>query len=366
MSINSPQITTLIPTYKRNEFLRRAIRGALGQSYSNTIVRVFDNDPDNSLPQDLQELIKKEPRLIYQRNKTNLGHIKNFKQCFDSVETPYFSIQSDDDFLLPNFYTDALKIFKEHTNIGFVVLESLIVNQYDELITHGKGDGTINIHTTHRPTEVSEIPYLWTSILFKTELAKLFSEAVTFPHDIGSDMRCLMRAMSRYDFVVHRKPAACFTAHNGSGTASRATIEEGTAYYITQLSRYVDVIKDPQVCQEQKSFHASLLRRYRKKNLYLIWVGTILTEIAREWLDIDEFNYAPRLDRNLSALTEYEGGGVVGEILVRLRRSIFLKYLFRNCLRKYFLCRRRAWRLQMAALEHSKYQNELSILRTSK
>jgi hypothetical protein len=366
MKYSSEQITALIPTFQRNTCLERAVRGVLNQQHKNTIINIFDNDPQNQLTSTLKQLIENTPNINYTRNERNIGSLSNFKKCFESVETPFFSIQSDDDFILPNFYMDALKIFERFPTIGFVVFESLIVNRRSELVVPAASTGKISLNTTDRPIFISSVPNTWTSMLFRKEIAPIFAEAVVYPSDIGSDMRCVMRAMSRYDFVVVAKPAACFTAHQGSTSSSRASVEEGTPYHIVQLTRHVDVIMDPHVCEEQRDFHRALLHSLRKKNLRPIWMRIILVDIVREWVELDDIDYSNRLDKNCNAFINNENGGIIGSALMHARKNSLLRALFRFFLRRLLLLRRKKWRDKMCLLENGKYSHIFSLLREVK
>jgi len=86
----TPQITTIIPTYRRPKLLKRAIESALNQSYPHIQVLVLDNDSNDGTKEQVQAMMKKDARIIYHCHKTNIGANANFKFGLEQVKTPYF------------------------------------------------------------------------------------------------------------------------------------------------------------------------------------------------------------------------------------------------------------------------------------
>jgi glycosyltransferase involved in cell wall biosynthesis len=105
----NPLITTIIPTYRRPKFLRRAIRSVLNQSFTNFQVCVYDNASGDETPSVVADIARSDRRVKYHCHPENIGAIRNFLYGMERIETPFFSFLSDDDFLLPDFYETALQ-----------------------------------------------------------------------------------------------------------------------------------------------------------------------------------------------------------------------------------------------------------------
>src|SRR5690625_1431721 len=71
------KVSVIIPTYKRSDFLERALESVLAQSYANIeVVVVDDNEPNSSFRAKTEEKMKKyseDKRIKYIKNKKNLG-----------------------------------------------------------------------------------------------------------------------------------------------------------------------------------------------------------------------------------------------------------------------------------------------------
>src|SRR5258708_39787124 len=113
-------ITTIIPTFRRPQLLRRAIQSSLAQSFTDLQVLVLDNASGDETAAVVTKLIKTDGRVKYHCHPENIGGGNNFQYGLQHVTTPFFSILSDDDILLPDFYVTAKQAFTAHPQASFV------------------------------------------------------------------------------------------------------------------------------------------------------------------------------------------------------------------------------------------------------
>jgi glycosyltransferase involved in cell wall biosynthesis len=109
----SATITTIVPTYKRPQLLRRALRSVLGQTYGDFRICVYDNASDDETGDVAREVAAGDTRVSYFRHPANIGGAANFRFGMSRVDTPYFSFLSDDDVLLPDFFETAVAGFAQ-------------------------------------------------------------------------------------------------------------------------------------------------------------------------------------------------------------------------------------------------------------
>lgn len=117
MRIETPQITTLIPTYRRPYLLRRAIRSVLDQTYPHLRVCVFDNASGDETAAVVAKLANEDPRVTYHCHAENIGLSANFAYAMQHVDTPFFSMLADDDYYLPAFFETAMVGFDDHPDV---------------------------------------------------------------------------------------------------------------------------------------------------------------------------------------------------------------------------------------------------------
>ena len=85
MSETTPQITTIIPTYRRPHLLRRAIQGVLNQTYSDFQVCVYDNASGDETAQVVAEFAARDNRVKYHCHSQNIGAFLSAANASDGV-----------------------------------------------------------------------------------------------------------------------------------------------------------------------------------------------------------------------------------------------------------------------------------------
>ena len=226
VSISKPvpaMITTIIPTYRRPKLLKRAIKSALNQTYPHLRVCVYDNASNDETADVVADLIKKDSRVSYYCHSKNIGGLSNFNFGLKNVRTPFFSLLSDDDILLPEFYAMAIKGLHYYSEAAFYATE----------VIHMEPDGTIKetanstwVDSYYLPPkglwamfENGQYRPTWTGTLFRTiviEHIGLLDEEVGWPIDHDY----LQRIAARFPYVRSKVPGAIFVIHPLSFSAS--------------------------------------------------------------------------------------------------------------------------------------------------
>lgn len=119
-----PKITIAIPTFKRAELLKDAIRSALNQDdFDNYDVIVVDNNPDRD--DETEKLLRSydDPRLSYYKNSKNLGMVDNWNRLYVLAKGDWVVMLHDDDLLLPNFLKTTYINISENEDIGFFYIK---------------------------------------------------------------------------------------------------------------------------------------------------------------------------------------------------------------------------------------------------
>jgi glycosyltransferase involved in cell wall biosynthesis len=213
-------ITTIIPTRRRPALLRRAIRSVLNQSYADFRLCIYDNASGDDTASVVAEFANIDPRVEYHSHPEDIGALRNFNYGMQHVATPLFSILSDDDVLLPNFYETALAGFRRFPDaifsagICFITENGKILSAYPSRV---KGDGYYS--PPDGLFEMIENNLTWTSILFRREVVE--KVGVLDAEVTGLiDLDYLVRVAARFPFVVQKQPCALFVSHENSYVAS--------------------------------------------------------------------------------------------------------------------------------------------------
>ncbi len=101
------KVSVVIPTYKRSEFLRRALDSVLNQTWTNVeAVIVDDNGPDSPFRAQTQAMLDEyygeNPRVVRVLNARNMGGALARNEGIAAATGEYITFLDDDDIFLPN------------------------------------------------------------------------------------------------------------------------------------------------------------------------------------------------------------------------------------------------------------------------
>lgn len=99
--------------------LRRAIRSVLDQTYPHFQVCIYDNASNDGTAEVVEALARRDSRIRYHCHAENIGSQENFSFGVSRVDTPFFNLLSDDDFLLPGFFAQAISALQTNPHAAF-------------------------------------------------------------------------------------------------------------------------------------------------------------------------------------------------------------------------------------------------------
>lgn len=112
-------ISVVIPTYSRNDTLKRAIGSVLCQTYENFEIIVVDDNPADSEWRKSTASIMAEytdPRVRYIQNERNMGGGLTRNEGIKASKGEYIAFLDDDDEYLPERLEKQLKVFLDSNN----------------------------------------------------------------------------------------------------------------------------------------------------------------------------------------------------------------------------------------------------------
>lgn len=112
-------ITAVIPTYKRPQLLKRAVRSVLAQTYPFFQILIADNASGEATDRVIQEFMQQDARIKVLRQSSNVGIAANFQAALMHVITPYVCFLPDDDFYAPTFFEETIAPFTKYPDIAF-------------------------------------------------------------------------------------------------------------------------------------------------------------------------------------------------------------------------------------------------------
>jgi glycosyltransferase involved in cell wall biosynthesis len=213
--MEKPKITVILPTYKRPYLLKRAIQSVLAQSYHNFQVCVYDDASNDETSRIVSELSANDPRIKYHAHAKNIGTLANINFGLERVGTPYFSILTDDDFLLPEFFETALEGFERYPDA--MVYDSLALLYDGKHVIFSKDVPNGSERLCCPPSVVEHILQgtNWIATLFRSEVINLVG-LLDLETREPSDTDYMLRISGRCPLVMSKKVTAVLYVHPDS------------------------------------------------------------------------------------------------------------------------------------------------------
>lgn len=138
MKSNKPLVTIGIPTFNRAELLKRSIESTLCQDYSMIEVIISDNASTDDTQNICQEFSKKDGRVRYVRQSSNLGATANFLEVLKRALGEYFMWLGDDDWIDVSYVSHCVLLLNENSDFSLVsgapiYYQNGLINHYGKL-----------------------------------------------------------------------------------------------------------------------------------------------------------------------------------------------------------------------------------------
>ena len=281
--MSKPLVTTVIPTYRRPEMLRRALRSVLGQTYRDFQVCVYDNASGDDTGAVVDEFRKQDSRVTYLCRPRNIGPALNFIDGAKRVETPFFSFLSDDDLMLPHFLETAVAGFQRHPEAALSILPTLHMSPsgmiIDAFILRWPA-GLIAPPNGMFFTLLHGNPGLQ-AMLIRTDIWNElggFDEATTPAEEFDFDLR----VMAHFPVVVSKEPGAIQVMHRGTSTAAG-----GLNWVWPCIPRIIDKVKhDTNLPPPVREEALETLTHWMNRGL--LTRGVVRSIIAAKWTDAEK------------------------------------------------------------------------------
>lgn len=218
-STEAASVTVVIPTFNRRVMLERAVRSVLDERRVPICLRVHDNASEDDTETYMRELTAADKRVTYVRNSTNLGPAANGTACFAGVQSEYFVMLADDDYLLPEFLYDAYRIMEADQTLGAAAFYAEARDQAGRIVNTWPNNVNAMVEGRRSPADhlrdwMLSSHYAWQAVLWRSDgLSYLGSP---YLHTgVPSDVDFQVQLIAKYPAFVVKRPGAVFSVHDG-------------------------------------------------------------------------------------------------------------------------------------------------------
>jgi Glycosyl transferase family 2 len=211
-----PKVSFIVPCYKLAHFLADCLNSILSQTYEDFEVLIMDDcSPDNTSEVAAEF---KDPRVIYIRNETNLGNIRNYNKGIELSSGRYIWLLSADDCLRSrNVLQRYVELLEKNPQVGYVFCPAMILTEGEEVGVEswtawpGKTDRILSGHEVVRRSTV------YCPVGAPTGLARKQCYMLTggFPMNLprAGDYYLWTVFATKYDVGYFAEPMVCYRKH---------------------------------------------------------------------------------------------------------------------------------------------------------
>ncbi len=280
--MNQPLVSICIPTFNRPDFLSRAVRSCLAQTYKTFEIIITDNSDGNASGDMIAKL--NDPRIAYHKNEENIGGVRNLLKVMSLAKGTYITLLMDDDLLKPDALELMVKAFEKHPTVGIVMAPMALIDRDDRRIfpyfyifrkMHYRyrfkvGDGLVKKEDVLRHFLIHDYPCCVPSgIMYRGEAIKKVG-SFDLNSGFAIDLDLCMRIAVYYDFYYIDKVLSSFRVwnENETSTSHQQGFKVDRFYYITRK-----ILNDPNA---MNLFPESEREWLKRESIYFCSCRTLL------------------------------------------------------------------------------------------
>jgi glycosyltransferase involved in cell wall biosynthesis len=131
---SAPRLTIGVPVYNGERHLAKALDSLLAQDMRDFRLIISDNASTDGTAAICREYLRRDPRVSYVRNDTNLGAAANYNRLLHMATTPYFKWASADDVCEPQLLSRCLQVLEARPEVVLAYPKTVLIGEDDEFL----------------------------------------------------------------------------------------------------------------------------------------------------------------------------------------------------------------------------------------
>lgn len=125
--MTTPQVSICIPTYNYRRYLSHALDSALAQTFADIEIVVVDNCSDDGTPELMEQYCRRDNRIVFRRNATNIGMTANFNMAMEVARGKYIKFLCADDVLRPECVSSMVAVMESRPDVRLAASRRVLV-----------------------------------------------------------------------------------------------------------------------------------------------------------------------------------------------------------------------------------------------
>lgn len=115
--VRIPKVSIGMPVYNGEEHIREALDSVLAQTYTDFELIISDNASADGTEAICQEYVRRDSRIKYIRQPSNIGSCGNFNYLLEHTQSKYFTWLAHDDFLDASYLETIVQYLEENEDV---------------------------------------------------------------------------------------------------------------------------------------------------------------------------------------------------------------------------------------------------------
>jgi glycosyltransferase involved in cell wall biosynthesis len=124
--MNRPLVSIGLPTYNRANDLRACLANLTDLNYKNIEIIISDNHSPDATAEVSREYVKKDKRIRYYRQKSNIGVSKNSLFVLKKAKGKYFFWASDDDLRDRKYLSETIPLLEKNPHATLAITDTTL------------------------------------------------------------------------------------------------------------------------------------------------------------------------------------------------------------------------------------------------
>jgi len=129
-----PRVSIGMPVYNGERFVRQAIDSVLGQTFADFELIISDNASTDDTEKICRAYARRDPRIRYFRNETNIGAARNFNRVFRLSSGEYYKLANADDACAPDLVASCAGVLDRYPEVVLCYAQTTLIDERGAVI----------------------------------------------------------------------------------------------------------------------------------------------------------------------------------------------------------------------------------------
>ena len=195
------------PVYNGEKFLKTRIDSILNQTFKNFELIISDNASTDQTRKICEEYAKQDSRILYIRQKKNMGSGFNFRFVLDNAKEKYFVWAAVDDLWEPTFLSKNIEILESNLNIVGSISKVDFFGKYADRYNPKPGDKIEHRHVLpfsgnyHDKVRIALL--VGDTMIYSIFRTDLLKKSIPSKNNFQDGMIFMLTILKYGDFSVH-------------------------------------------------------------------------------------------------------------------------------------------------------------------